>query len=243
VKSYGITGTATTCDRPIPHPTRPAGREEDHITARLERVRTFTSPIVLHNPEEFTPAQLTAAGFTLASGKPKRKPRPPVTSTTDATRIVSLYRDGANVEEVAATVGVSTATVRRYLDAANVPRRPTTRRPTQDVTVDPDTLRELYTVEGLYQAQIAARLGVPLRTVERALANAGLGREDRASVPRPHPVKTLMDANGITAGDIRKWARRQGYKCPDRGNPPKHLVESFLLTRALSTTQPMEGTA
>lgn len=254
MKSYGTTGAAVTCDRGVPIPTRPRGDDADHILERIARRDTRVSPIVLHNPGEFTADQLRAAGFAVVGdkSKPTRRtringggPRGAAIPTADGARIVKLYRDGMKVGEVASECGVSTATVRRYLDAADVVRRDdrVRRAPHADIAVDVDIVRELYTVEGLFQAQIAARLGVPLRTIERTMAGAGLTAADRASIPRPNPVATLMAANHITAADVRQWANRNGHPCEPRGYPPKHLVEAYLLTRVLSTTHTQKGTA
>ena len=81
-------------------------------------------------------------------------------------KIVEIYKKGLTIPEVAKIVGRTPQTVKRHLEAADVPVR-------QSRTgVDPKEVVRLYTKEMLSLRQINRRLGVSYGTVHRIVANS-----------------------------------------------------------------------
>ena len=95
--------------------------------------------------------------------------------------------DGLTIAQLAARYGVSTATVRGWLQNAGIPRR-LPGRPSQ--APSREELVRLYQVEGLSTTQIGQRYGVSQQTALRWLRAADVplrpqGQPTRASTPRP----------------------------------------------------------
>ena len=95
--------------------------------------------------------------------------------------------DGWSIGQLADRYGVSTSTVRRWLQDAGIPRRLAGRR---SQAPSRQELWRLYQAEGLSTTQIGERYGVSQSTARNWLRAAGVvlrpqGQPTRASTPRP----------------------------------------------------------
>lgn len=159
----------------------------------------------------------------------------------DSGPLVELYQQGMSMPEIAALTGHSKATVRRRIVESGIERRDdrTTRSGGQNrieayAAGLVDQVRSLYE-QGLTQAQVGDRLGVSTKVVQGVMQRHGMAARPAAhvagsqvGVDRAAPLKARMVAAGITAAQVRAWARRVGRPCPPQGIPPAPLVEAYL---------------
>ncbi len=195
---YGSAAPAITATRGIPLPTAPRSRDDDHITARLERQRNFVSPIRLHNPAPLTREQLEAAGYTIVGTKPTRSSAP--RTRLDVKTVARLYTDGATTRDITARYGTTVRTVRHALHGAGITLGRDRSGPRK---VDRDELLRLRSL-GHTQREIAALVGASTQTVARNLRDLGHGgTQIRAARPRVNIDGILADYRaGVPIDDI-----------------------------------------
>jgi transposase len=92
-------------------------------------------------------------------------------TTVSPAQLRRLYTaDGLSTRQLAALYGVGASTVRRWLRAAGIPRRP----PSQNLAPSHEELCRLYQTEGLSTTQIGERYGVSQKTAHRWLRAGGI---------------------------------------------------------------------
>lgn len=161
-------------------------------------------------------------------------------SHIDDAEVARLYTaELLSPPQIAARLGITAKTVRKSLDDHGVPRRDDRARFSGGANAIPDTVLEqagrLY-VDGLTRTEVAARLGVHVRVVDKGIAHVGATPRPAANVPGAYPghdhaagLKDLMAANHVTSAQVRAWARTTGRDCSDVGIPARELVEAYLL--------------
>jgi transposase len=115
----------------------------------------------------------------------RRRHRPPAPAELGR----GYVTDGLSIGQLATRYGVSASTVRRWLAAAGVPRRPAGRQSQAPTGAE---LCRLYQAEGWSTAQIGARYGVSQQTAHRWVRAAGValrpqGQPTRAGTGRAGP--------------------------------------------------------
>ncbi len=181
--------TTGTCTIPganrtgIPLPTKPVGRPEDDIVARLERAhsRPSSSPFNRDAPE-FTRAQLEAAGFAVAGTKKARRLNAEVATRRDA--VARLYVDDRlSVSEIAAHLEATPKQIRDDLDQLRIERDPNRRPPGRGLTFDLERAKALY-LEGRTGVQVAALLGINSDALTSAFRRHGIRRPEGTPQPK-----------------------------------------------------------
>ena len=211
-------------DAPVDLPIEPLVRETpDEFRARMDAKRDAAAaarlPVAASDPR--TPAPLPVG----PTPTPRARPRPARASTPLArgTRsnevvIVTAYVNGDSIPEIAAATGHSTSTVRRLLLASGVQLRDDrqTRSGGTAKVDDPavvDAVRRLYVDEHLTQDEVAERLGLTRKVVERIMrandvpARPSASADPAATRRAPNTLAALREeitAAGLTPASPRR---------------------------------------
>lgn len=160
----------------IPLPTAPLSRPGTDIASRVAAVRSFTSPIVMHETREFTRDQLVRAGYQMQGERRKRRHVPREVDPAIGRRraeVARMYGEGMVIRAIAEHFQVSVATISNDLDAAQVERTRGKGRRGTLVGVPDQTIVDLHN-EGLSCKAIGERLGSSESAVSRRLRAAGV---------------------------------------------------------------------
>lgn len=237
MRTQGTCTPAITATRGVPITATPRRVDErDHITNRLERVRHFTSPIVLANPAPFTADQLTAAGFAVVGAKKpkkaKRVPAPktprPAARTFDHDVAVTAYLGGETADAVAKRLGIARTSVLAAVRAAGHQPRPiaiASRR------FDHDAMITAY-LAGTPVPALATQHGVTQNAIRRVIRANGhpirKERFDREQAIREYLAgesSTVVAArHGVTDSTITAAVRAAGHP---RHTPGEHCRGHF----------------
>ncbi|CAN7193972.1 hypothetical protein [Knoellia sp. LjRoot47] len=219
MKAYGNAATIPGGTRTgIPLPKGPVVHAGGHILDRLEREHTRVSPIVMHNPAEFTPEQLARAGYAVVGTKTARRRSTYVGPNDD--RIAQLHRQGLTLQDIADDVDMTPAGVRGVLDRLGIERPKRVGRRGKLVTVTDDTLRALYVEDGLSCREIGERFDSSESAISRRLrAIPDLTMRTKAITPARCARRPDLDRDAIVAqyeaGDTAK-AVAERHQCSDR---------------------------
>ena len=171
-----------------------------------------------------------------------RGPRATAPKVVDA--MIRLYTgpEQLTCRQIAARLDVSIPTVQRYITASGVPKRDDRKGHTGGQnrrTLDPAFVRQcadLY-VAGRSIEEIADTIHTGRRQVTAALKDAGVTvRPQVAREPRDNAawLRDRMAKAGITAADVRAWAKANGVTIPRTGTPPSTAVIAYLAARGQS---------
>lgn len=164
-------------------------------------------------------------------------------------RIVELYAGGdLGHDAIARILGCSSSTVAYHLTKRGIrplrPRghrlsRPTGSKPKEYDPALVETVRRL-AAQDLTQDEIAARTRTTRKVVSNVMRRHQIPtRPAIARTPRDHAaaLRTSMRQAGVTAADVRAWARAGGLEISDRGLPPRRILEAFLGDTGARTEQ------
>lgn len=170
---------------------------------------------------------------------------------------------GLNLQEIAAHVGVSYPTVKRWFYDEDIPRRigrprtskrirkPQPKQRAAPVKAPPaEEIRRLYHDEGLPISAIAAHFGTHKKSVWRWMAAAGIERRPRGRSEDPPTVEAPPAIDPDPAPFPKPGKRRQGERTPvrpwlrlsdtERGIVGR-TVDEFLVWAAMKREEPTNG--
>ncbi|GGL27486.1 hypothetical protein H9L10_03670 [Phycicoccus endophyticus] len=250
----------TATPKPAPKPTpksaprpartpKPRPRRFDHQAAVREYLAGETASQVGQRHGVTVRSVLNAlhaAGHqTRPPGPRPYKPRGP-RATTPVDEIVRLYTvEHLSPPEIARRVGASPKAVRENLDRAGVQRTDARATHSGGRNGHPEELlREagrLYAT-GLTRSEVAARLGIGVKAVDKGIRLAHIQPRPGAHIPSGRPgrdgargLKDLMAEHHVTAAEVRAYALGAGLDCPLVGIPPARLVRSYLAAAGVET--------
>lgn len=224
-------------------------------------------PLVRETPDEFRarmdakPDAAAAARLTIAPAPAKEtaplpvgpapvpRPRPARASAplargtrSDEVVIVTAYVNGDSIPEIARATAHSTSTVRRLLLASGVQLRDdrqarSGRTPKADDPAVVDAVRRLYVDEHLSQEEVAERLSLTRKQVERIMRVHGVPARPSASADPaaarrvPNTLTVLRDeiaAAGLTPATLRAWALEHDVPVTAMGVPSRKVLTAYL---------------
>lgn len=195
----------------------------------------------------------------MAKGQPGLPPRspgqPPAAPVAgEAGRVADLYRAGQSTRRIAEMTGLGRRRVMSLLEREGVEIAPRGRgRPRRPPMLHPtfEEVRRLYVEDGASSTLIAAKLGIPERSVRDLLTRSGtrlrhrggFDRKDRAQLPK-HELEALYvetaatsheaaHALGVSHNTLLRAAHTLGLPVRDVAGPPASPDRTVVLLDAL----------
>lgn len=157
----------------------------------------------------------------------------------DLPEIIRRYQAGQTPPLIAAALGTTGKTIRRALDHAGIERRDdrATASGSQPKAYDPalvERIRALYTDQGLSQSEVADQIGTSTKVVTTVMTRYGIparepGLQHKPGQDRAAGLKARMATAGISAAQVRAWARTTGIPVPPVGLLKTAVVEAYLV--------------
>ncbi len=151
----------------------------------------------------------------------------------DVTRVVELALQRVTVNNIARELGCADSAVRKHLRRAGIEPADGRANRVHNRRTDLDALPTEY-LAGATIPALARKYDAGTRTVRVRLLAAGVAlRDDRAAhsggwEDNSRATRYRMTDAGVTAAQIREWARAKGWPTSSGGPPSKALLDAYL---------------